>query len=230
MLIQTWTEVLTHSFQNLWLGIVDFIPSLAVAVVIFIIGWLVGAGLGRVISQVIKSLKVDNALRSAGLDEVMSRAGFSLDSGKFIGGLVKWFVIIVFLVAALDVLGLTQVNTFLQEVVLLYLPQVIVAVLILLVAAVIAEVMQNVVVGAAKAAQMRSSHFLGRVTKWSIWIFAILAALDQLSVATGFVQTLFTGIVVAISLAIGLAFGLGGSEAAGRAMDKFRRDVLNGKD
>lgn len=225
MLIQTWSEVLTQSFKDLWLGVVGFVPNLIIALVIFIIGWIIGAVLGRVIDQIIRSLKVDNALRGAGLDDAFGRAGFEINSGRFLGGLVKWFIIIVFLVASLDVLGLTQVNTFLQEVVLLYLPQVIVAVLILLVAAVIAEIMQKLVIGGTKAARMRSSNFLGSVTKWSIWVFAILAALFQLGVAATFVQTLFTGVVVAIALALGLSFGLGGQDAAARYIDKLKGDI-----
>lgn len=214
----------------MWLGVVTLVPNLVVAIVIFAIGWIVGSVLGRVVAQIIKSLKVDNALRSAGLEDVFSRAGFDLDAGRFVGGLVKWFIIIVFLVASLDVLKLTQVNVFLQEVVLLYLPQVIVAVLILLVAAVIAEVMQSVVAGGAKAVGMHPANFLGSVTKWAIWIFAVLAALNQLGVATAFVQTLFTGVVVALSLAIGLSFGLGGQEAAARYIEKMKDEIKgNGK-
>ena len=225
MLIQTWSEVLTQSFKDLWLGVVDFVPNLIVALIIFIIGWIIGAVIGRVIDQIIRSLKVDNALRGAGLGEAFGRAGFEINSGRFLGGLVKYFGIVVFLVASLDVLGLTQVNTFLQEVVLLYLPQVIVAVLILLVAAVIAEIMQRLVIGGAKAAHIKSSNFLGSVTKWSIWVFAILAALFQLGVATAFVQTLFTGIVIALALAVGLSFGLGGQEAASKYIEKLRGDI-----
>jgi len=225
MLLETWTQVLTRSFYDLWLGLVDFAPSVIVAIIIFVVGWLIGAGLGRVVAQVIDSLKVDNALRTAGFEEVLNKAGFGLHSGRFLGELVKWFVIVVFLVASLDVLGLTQVNIFLQEVVLLYLPQVIVAVLILLVAAVIAEVARNVVVGAAKAAEMRSAQLLGTVARWAIWIFAILAALNQLSVATVFVQTLFTGVVVALALAFGLAFGLGGQQAAANYIEKLRDEI-----
>lgn len=225
MLLQTWTEVLQQSFQDLWLGVVAFVPSLIVALIIFVIGWIIGAVLGRVVAQIVGSLKVDNALRSAGFEEVFNRAGFSLNSGMFLGGLVKWFVIIVFLVAALDVLGLSQVNVFLQEVVLLYLPQVIVAVLILLVAAVIAELARNVVTGAAKAADMISANLLGSVAKWAIWIFAVLAALNQLGVATAFVQTLFTGVIVALSLGFGLAFGLGGQQAAASYIERLRGEV-----
>ena len=112
MLLETWTEVLTRSLQDLWLGIVDFAPSLIVALVIFVIGWIVGSVLGRVIAQVVRSLKVDNALRSAGLEEVLSRGGFSLDSGAFLGALVKWFIIVVFLVTALGVFQLDALNLF----------------------------------------------------------------------------------------------------------------------
>src|SRR3989344_321981 len=170
MLINTWGEVLTLSFQNLWVGVVNFVPNLVVALIILILGWLIGVLFGRAIWQVFKSLKIDDALRRAGFESFVRRGGIELDSGAFVGGLVKWFLIVVFLIAALDVLGLSQVNFFLQQVVLLYLPQVIVAVLILLVAVVIADAMQRVVVGAPKAADIASANFLGSVTKWAIWI------------------------------------------------------------
>lgn len=225
MMIESWSDVLIRSFQSLWVGVIQFIPNLVVAFLIFLAGWLVGTALAHIVSQVVASLKVDNALRSAGFEDVLSRAGFRLNSGNFLGELIKWFVIIAFLVASLDVLGLNQVNIFLQEVVLLYLPQVIAAVLILLVAAVIAEVSQTVVIGAAKAADMPSAHFLGNVTRWAIWIFAFLAALNQLSVASIFVQTLFTGVVVAVSLALGLSFGLGGQDVAKHYLEKMRDEM-----
>ncbi|MBL7045821.1 MAG: hypothetical protein ISR99_02220 [Parcubacteria group bacterium] len=225
MLLETWTEVLQRSFQDLWLGIVSFVPNVVVALIIFVIGWIVGAVLSRVVSQIVSSLKVDNALRSAGVEDTLNRAGFSLNSGEFLGGLVKWFAVVVFLVAALDVLNLNQVNIFLEEVVLLYLPRVIAAVLILLVAAVIAEVAKNVVTGGAKAAGMDTANLLGSVTKWSIWIFAVLASLDQIGVATAFVQTLFTGVIVALSLGFGLAFGLGGQDAAADYIGRLRKEV-----
>lgn len=229
MLIQTWADVLTQSFQNLGTGIIAFIPNVVVAVIIFVLGWLIGAALGRIVNQVIKAVKLDMALKSTGLNEVVERAGFSLDSGAFLGKLVQWFFIVVFLMASLEVLGLTQVNAFLQGVVLSYLPQVIVAALMLLVGAVVAHVARDVVAGAAKAANVAGADMAGSVAKWAIWIFTVLAVLAQLQVATAFVQTLFTGVVVAVSLAVGLAFGLGGQEAAARAIEKMKMEMGNHK-
>ncbi len=132
MLLETWGVVLRRSYQDIWLGIVEFVPALVVALIIFVVGWFIGVLLGRVVAQIIRSIKVDNALKTAGVEDLLSQAGFRLDSGKFIGELVKWFIIVVFLVATLDVLGLKQVNIFLQDVVLTFIPQVIVAALILL--------------------------------------------------------------------------------------------------
>jgi hypothetical protein len=225
MLIQTWADVLTASFQNLWLGIVAFVPNIIVAVIIFVLGWLVGAALGRIIAQVLKSIKLDAALKNTGLNEAVERAGFTLDSGAFLGMLVQWFFIIVFLMASLEVLGLTQVNLFLQNVVLAYLPQVIVAALILLVGAVVAQVAKDLVGGAAKAAGVHGAGFAGSVAMWAVWVFSIIAALDQLQVAQAFIQTLYTGVIIAVSLAIGLAFGLGGQDAAARAIEKMRSQM-----
>ncbi len=224
MLLTTWAEVLTQSFQNLAYGIALFIPNLIVAIIIFIIGWLVGVGIGRLVAQVIQALRVDDALRAAGVEKVVHRAGFKLNSGAFLGFLVKWFFIIVFLLASLDVLGLTDVTLFIRAVVLTYIPHVIVAVLILLVAAVLADAAQRVVAGSAAAANIRSANFLGSIARAAIWIFAILAALDQLGV-TPFIQTLFTGVVVALSLAFGLAFGLGGQAAAADSIRHLKEEM-----
>lgn len=216
---------MTQSFQNLWIGVVGFVPNLVVALIIFIIGWVIAAVLGRVVAQLIKALRVDSALASAGFEDVINRMGFNLNAGHFIGEIVKWFIIVVFLVAAFDVLGLSQVTLFLKDVVLLYLPNVFVAALILLAAALIAQFTQRVVTGSAKAAGISSAHFLGGVARWAIWIFAILAAVSQLGIAGVFAQTLFTGVIVALSLGIGLAFGLGGKDAAAKYIERLRGEI-----
>jgi small-conductance mechanosensitive channel len=220
----TWATELSDSFQNIFWGIIQYLPNVVVAVIIFVVGWLIGVGVGRVVAQIVNSLRIDQALRSTGIEHVLSRAGFELNAGKFLGFFVKWFFIIVFLVAALQVLGLTQVNDFLMQV-LGYLPHVIAAVLILLIAAVIAAATGRVVMGSAKAASLHAAGFLGKVASYSIWALAILVALDQLNVATAFVQTFFTGVVIAFSLAIGLSFGLGGQASAARYLEHLQSDI-----
>ncbi|MBX4206277.1 hypothetical protein KW784_00575 [Candidatus Parcubacteria bacterium] len=225
MLFSTWGQVLTLSFQNLWVGVINFVPNLIIALVILVVGWLIGTLLGRAVWQVFKSLKVDEALRKAGLESFLHRGGVRLDSGAFFGALVKWFVIVVFLVAAFDVLGLNQVNVFLQDVVLGYLPRVIVAALVLLVGGVVGDVIGRIVTTSARTASIHSAHFAGAIAKWAVWVFAILVAFSQLGIGAAFSQTLFTGIVIAISLALGLSFGLGGQEAAGRFIERLRSEM-----
>ncbi|MBI2476321.1 MAG: hypothetical protein HYV67_03695 [Candidatus Taylorbacteria bacterium] len=227
-MIQNWITVLQSSFQDIWMGFAKFVPNLVVAIIIFLVGWFVGNLLGKVVAQIIRSIKVvDHALRTAKVDQFLRRAGFNLDSGAFIGGLVEWFVIVAFLVASFEVLGLSQVNIFLQQVVLFYLPQVIVASLIVLVAAVIAEAMQKVVAGAAVASGIKSANFAGAVARWSIWIFGVLIALSQLGIGAQIINTLITGIIVAIAIALGLSFGLGGQDAASRFIEKVRQEVAD---
>ncbi|MEK7531311.1 MAG: hypothetical protein AAB545_00025 [Patescibacteria group bacterium] len=224
-LIPEWGAVLTQSFQSLLSGVIGFVPQIVVAIVIFLAGWVVGSLLGNGVANIIRAVKLDNALEGAGIETLLKRAGFKLDSGKFLGMLVELFVVVTFLVAALDVLHLNYVNAFLQQVVVVYIPQVIVAVLILLVAGVVADVLRKLVIGSAKAAGISSANMLGAITSWAIWIFAILTSLYQLGVAAPFVQTLFTGVVVAISIALGLSFGLGGQDAAGKFINKIRDEI-----
>jgi hypothetical protein len=217
--------VFTHSLQGVWYGVVSFVPELVVALIIFAIGWVLAALIEKLVEGLFKALKVDAALRSAGLEDVVKRAGYNLNSGLFVGALVKWFIIVVFLMASFGILGLDQVNVFLGQVVN-YIPQVIVAVLILMVAVVVASALQKVVVASAKAGHVKSAELLGRVTKWAIWIFAILTALVTLGVATALIQMILTSVFYGAALALGLAFGLGGKEVASRLIEKTAHSVL----
>ena len=224
MVIETWSEILIASFQELWLGLMQFIPKLLLSVIIFCIGWIIAVTLDRVITRVVRLFKVDKALQSLGVEKYLERGGFRLDSGAFIGGLVKWFFIIVFIVAAINVLGLTQLNLFLQDIIA-YLPNVIVAALILFAAALIANAVHRIIVGSAKGAGLPSGGLLASIAKWAIWIFAILSAMYQLGIAAPFVQTLFTGFVAMVVIAGGLAFGLGGRDVAAKYLGKLHQDI-----
>jgi len=215
---------LAGSFQNLANGVITYIPNIAIAVVLFVAGWVVGEAIGMWVAKIIRAIKIDKVLEKLDIHVLLQRAGYRLDSGLFLGVLVKWFIILGFLVAALDVLQLHQVNVFLQEVVG-YIPRVIIATIILIIAAVLADVMQKIVVASAKAAMISSAELFGGVTKWLIWLFAFVMALEQLGLMGPFLQIFMTGIVATITIALGLSFGLGGKDAAANFINKLRGEI-----
>ena len=216
-------ESLEEAFISMFYATMTFLPTVIVALAIILVGWLLGGVLKRVVVKVFRTMKVNDLLSSAGVDALVERAGYPLKAGIFVGTLVKWFVIAVFFVVALDILGLTAVTDFLREVVLGYLPHVIVAVLILLVASIVAHFASTAVVVAFRTAQVSKPEMFGKVVYYAIVVFAVLAALNQLKIAQELVQMLFAGLVFASALALGLAFGLGGRETAARYLDKVTR-------
>ena len=215
---------LQEAFMSMWADVVLFLPALAVALLVIIAGWILAGILKRVVIKVFRKMKINDALSAAGVDALVERAGYPLKAGVFVGALVKWFVIAVFFVVALDILGLAAVTDFLREVVLGYLPRVIVAVLILLGASIVANVASTAVVAAMRTAQVKKPELFGKVVYYAIIVFAVLAALNQLKIAQELVQMLFAGLVFATALALGLAFGLGGKETAARYLDKVTKN------
>jgi len=228
MLVQTWGQIITDSFTTLWTGFINFLPNLLGAIIVFLIGWVIAVALGKITNQIIRALRVDQILEKMGLGKPLERAGLSLDSGKFVGGLVKWFLIIVFLMAATDILHLKGVTDFLQQVVF-YIPHIIVAALIMLIGVMVANFLQKVVIASVEAAKLKSANFLGALTKWSILIFALLTALAQLGIARMLIESLVMGIIAALAIAFGLAFGLGGKEYASQALAKLKEEISEEK-
>jgi hypothetical protein len=229
-MFQDWTAIFFTTLQTIGVGMVKVLPQILLAGLLVILGAVVGSGISRLIARGVSAIKIDKVLETAGVTKLFSRSGYTLNVGALLGGLVQWFIILIFVVAAFDVLGLDQVNMFLREVVLSYLPRVVVAVLILISAAIVAEFVHTMVVGASRAADVRSHYLLGTGARFAIWAFAILAALNELHVATAFIQTLFTGIVVALSLALGLSFGLGGRDAAARYIEHLSSELKERKE
>ena len=228
MLIQTWSEVFRVSLMGLWYGFIAVFPKILLAVIIFILGWIVAATLGKIITAAIDALKIDRLFASSGAEEVLARGGMKLHIGKFFGELVKWFIVVVFLVASLNILGLDQVTAFLREV-LAYIPNIIIAALILVVGTILADFVRKLISGGAAMAHVRSAKLLGSVAYYAIWILAIVTALDKLGVFGYFGQIIFTGIVFTLALACGLAFGLGGKEVAGRWLSRVSDEMSSHK-
>mgnify|MGYP001617622362 FL=1 len=152
--------------------------------------------------------------------------GLRFALSNFVGWIVKWFFIVVILIAVTDFLGWTQVTDFLSEVAL-YIPNVIIAVVILTVGLVMGQFVHNVVEKSIKVSGSPTPAYkpLAALSKWAIIIFALLASLVQLGVATALIQILFTGLVAMLAIAGGLAFGLGGKEKASKWLDTIEKEV-----
>src|SRR3990167_1150302 len=129
-ILVTWGDVFNASFQQLWWGFIQFMPKLLLAIVLFVIGWVIGNIVAKALEHVFRSLKVDTVLRTVGVENFFRKAGMNLDTGYFIGEIAKWFIIVVFLIPSLDLVGLTSIKDFLQNDVLNFLPKVIIAALI----------------------------------------------------------------------------------------------------
>lgn len=227
--VQTWGEAITLSLLNLWDRFINFLPALVGAILVFVAGWIVAVALGKVVEHIVKMIKVDDVMEKAGTKSRFKKVGVEINVAKFLGGLVKWFLILVFLMAATDILKLTQVTMFLNSIVL-YLPNVVVAAVILAVAFLVASFVFAVVKGSTKVAGIVSATLLATVAKWAIVIFGFLAALVQLGIASSLINTLFIGLVAMLALAGGLAFGLGGKDEAAAILRKIRQEISEKQD
>lgn len=224
MEMTTWSDAITSSLQGVWIRFIEFLPRFLMAVLTLLIIWIIAIALGKLVERIVKALYVDKGLEKLGVKEGVSKGGLKLNSGAFLGGVVKWFFVFVALMAFADILELNQVTAFLNQI-LMYLPNIVVATIILIIAVLVANFLQQLIKSSVKAAGLKSSGFLSGLAKWVVLIFAFLAALVQLGVASALLQTLFTGIIAMLSLAGGLAFGLGGKDQAAEILKKMKSSL-----
>lgn len=209
---------------DLWNAFVVFLPTLLGGLIVFLVGVIIGNGIAQLVEKLIDVLKIDPILEKIGFKEVTDRAGVRLDSGFFVGQIVKWLIILSFLVAACNIWNLSAVGDFIRSIVN-YLPNVLVAILIMLAAIVLGEYLAKFIRASVAGAGLKYQSFLGAISRWIFLIFGIIAALSQLKVASYIVNTLFTGIVAMLAIAGGLAFGLGGKEIAQDLLRKFKGEL-----
>jgi len=223
-MIQDWTSLVVGSLQNLWVGTISALGNIVGALIILLIGLIVAAGLGSLVERLIGLLKLDKGLVSLGVKEYFDRAGVNLNTGKFFGKLVYWFLVVVFLLAVSDILGFYSLSGFLREA-LLYIPNVVVAVLIMLATVVIGNALRHIVRASVRSARLHAANFLGSLMWWAVAVFGFLAALSQLGVAVAIVNALVTGFVAMLAIAGGIAFGLGGKDYASSLIARLKERV-----
>lgn len=217
-------QVLQGPLLELWETMVAYLPNLLGALIVFLIGVIVALVLRSVVVKIIALLRIDELAGRLEITAQFERVGLRLHIGALLGWIVKWFFMIVALIAATDILGWDQVTDYLGQIVL-FVPNVIVAVIILLAGILLGNFVQNVVKTAVEAAQLASAEFLSGIAKWAILIFTFMAALVQLQIAPELIRVLFTGLVAMLALAGGLAFGLGGKEHAHQLLNRLKKDI-----
>jgi len=199
-------------------GAVGFIPRLIAGILVLLIGIVIASIAKQLILAVSKSLKVNSYLDRYGVPEL--RPGYTWID--ILAEIVRWFVIIIFLIPTADIWGLPRIGTLLNEI-LLYLPNVFIAVVIALVGFVLAKLAHDVILASIKGVNKDSAKLIATATQWAINIFVILAVLNQLGVASDLIRILFTGFVAMIALAGGIAFGLGGQKNAAEILDGIKK-------
>jgi hypothetical protein len=216
-----WTDTVALSLQDKWFGLWSFLPMMLSALVVVVIGLIVATGLELAVRRILESARFDKFLEKIGLKPHFERAGMELKGSWFVGRCVFWFMVLVFVLAAADALGLYAFSAFLKEI-LVYIPRVVAAVLIMLATVVIANVARRVTSASVFASRLHAGGFLGTLAWWAVTAFGFFASLDQLGVAQSIIQALVYGFIGMISLAGGLAFGLGGKGYAEHLLNKFR--------
>lgn len=218
-------QVIAVSLQGLYERLISFVPVLVIAIVVLILGWIIGGGLGSLVGKILEMIKIDNLANTLGMDKLSARTGKKLSIAAFGNWLVKWFFIVATFVAAADILGLSQVSSFLYAKVIPYFGHVIVAVAIMLIGMVAANFLQGVVRHSLHAGGLHTTDTLALITKWAVLVFAFLAVLSELGVATSFLKDLFRAFVAMLAIAGGLAFGLGGRDHAEKILDSIEKDL-----
>ena len=223
-MVLDWYSVTIQALQNLWQAFISFIPVLIGAIIVFVIGWFISVGVGKLVTEILKKIKFNQIFEKEGWKTALSRAEIKVDAAAFIGAIMKWILVIVFLLAAVEILGLNQFAGLLKSI-LNYLPNVVVAALIFVVTVILVDIVEKVVRAAVESIRVGYGQIVSAVIKWSIWVFAIIMILYQLGIGRPFMETLFTGLVAMLVLALGISFGLGGKEVAAEILQDLKRKL-----
>jgi flagellar biosynthesis protein FliQ len=198
----------------------DFLPRLALALVVILVGWLL-ARLARFgITRGLRAVNFHVVTQRAGLDGFLKDGGIRADTTEIIALIVYWLVILGALVVGFNTLGLVYVTDLLGRVIL-FVPKVLVALLVLAFGAYFARFIANAVTAYCKNVHMQDAELLGRLAQYAILTFVILIALDQVNIGGDIVRQSFLIILAGVVFALALAFGLGGKEWAAELLERW---------
>jgi len=211
--VTDWGQAIMTSVAAALALLLGAIPKVLGFALILIIGWIIASALAGVAAAVLRAVKFNDLAQRAGFSGFVQKMGVHTDAAGFLAQVVKWFVRLIVLVTAFDALGLPAVSQVLQQI-LLFLPNLVVALVILVIAGLAANALAGLVRGATAEAGLGNPDLLASIARVGVWAFAIVIAVNQVGIATTLVNSLFMATVGALALAFGLAFGLGGRETA----------------
>ena len=211
--VENWGDAVMVSATEALQNFLGFIPALIGAILILVLGWIVAGLLAGLVERGLKMIGFERAAQSTGISGFIQRSGSSWTASAIVAEIVKWFIRLVAIQAAASVLGLEQISAIINAI-LLWLPNLVVAIAILVIGALIARFVSGLVRGSTSQMGFTNPELLGSVAYYAILVFAVIAAVDQLGIAETVVNTLFIGLVAMVVLAAGLAFGLGGQQTA----------------
>jgi hypothetical protein len=203
-----------------------WLPRLIAFVLILLIGWIVSSLLARVVGTVLRTIKFNDLMARIGVAGFVARMRGGLDASGLVAGAVKWLVRFIVLLVAFDALGLPAISDVLRQF-LIWLPNLVVAIAVLVLAGIGARALGDIVRGTTSEAGFKNPDTLANVAKTAVWIFAVVIAVNQVGIGEMLVNTLFTGAVAALTLAAGLAFGLGGRDLAARKLSDWYDEGSN---
>jgi hypothetical protein len=195
------------------------IPRVLGFIIILLVGWLLASLVARAVVAILRTIKFNDIAERTGVAGFVRKMG-DADPSALVANLLKWLIRIVVLLVAFDALGLSGVSELLRQL-LLWIPNLIVAIVILVLAGIGARALGNVVRGASAEAGFDNPETLANVARTAVWAFAVIIAVNQVGIATNLINIIVMGAVAGLALAGGLAFGLGGRDLAGRVLENW---------
>ena len=208
MQLDTWTQSLVGAMSALWQKIAAFIPNLIGALVVVVVGFVVARLLDALLSKLLAKLGLDRLMQGTGLNKMMARVGIKVPVANLIGRIIYWFVLLVFLVSALESLGLERISATLDTLAL-YVPKVFAAALVLVAGILLAQLLNSVVSGAAEGVGIDYAGALGRLSQGLVIIISVSVAIGQLEIKAELLNYVIAIILLSIGIAVALAIGFG---------------------
>jgi len=216
-----WGNLIVDPIREMLTKIMAYLPTLLGALIILIVGWIVAKAIKRIVDWVLKAVRFDTLADKSGISEILRKGDLKISAREVVSGIVYWLVVIMVLVMAVDALGLPKASDVLASL-FAYVPKVIAALLVLVVAMFLASFVSGIVHTAAGNANLPKPEIFAGISRWAIIIFAVTISLEQLGIAPLLVTATFNIILGGICLALALAFGLGGKDAAARYLDELK--------